>query len=123
MVVDRDPIFRLLVVALLDGSHRTVDAVDPYEAAYLCRNYAPELLVARPGMALQLPRLLVAAAVGPLEDQPPALIVVTGDDPISLRYAGVATAVQRSRFVEDLPDALAWALEAREGRGGATFQT
>ncbi len=116
MVVDRDPIFRVLVAALLEGSHRTVEAVDPYEAAYLCRNHAPELVVARPATAVQLSRLLVGPAAGLLGNQPPALIVVTRGIPVSLRYNGVAAAVHRSRFVEDLPKALGWALEARNGR-------
>lgn len=116
VVADRDPVFRLLVVGLIEDSHRTVEAVDAHEAAYLWRTYDPDFLVARPEAAVQLPSLLVT----PESEQPagrlPALIVVTMGDPVSLRYDGVATAVHRGRFVEDLPAAITWARWAREQR-------
>jgi CheY-like chemotaxis protein len=116
VVVDRDPVFRLLVVALLEDTHRTVEAVDPYEAAHLWRTYDPDVLVARPEAAVQLPRLLVAPAAEPPAGELPVLIVVTMGDPVSLHYDGVATAVHRVRFVEDLPAAMARALTARAER-------
>jgi len=116
VVVDRDPVFRLLVVALLEDTHRTTEAVDAYEAGYLWRTYAPDLVVARRAAAIELSRVLVAPADGSPGSPPPALIVVTDTGPVSLRYDGVAAAVHRSRFVADLPQALAWALAARERR-------
>jgi len=114
LVVDHDPIFRSLVIALLEGTCEAREASDPLEAARLCQRYVPEVLVTRRRMAVPLRDLLAGLLSEALGDRPPCFIVVTDEESGRAEHADVAAMVSRDRLAEDLPETVARIIDAQK---------